>query len=151
MRIRPMWIAIGWLASGAVLAQADAPPASSPPVKPADAPPTARPAGDHWLDLASLKPLLQRELRYPRSAIQGRKEGTVRVVVTYTADGRLLKTRLATSSEHFMLDDEALAVWKRIDAEGYRLRKPAQTHAHDDGSFSLLLPVTFKLSPATGG
>ncbi len=116
-----------------------APPLAVAPPAPAPAPP---PAIDPHMrsDYAQrISAAAERYKVYPRVAIDNNWRGEVAVVMAIAADGRIASLRVARSSGHPVLDDQALEMFARAKPE---VRMPAALRGR---AFELELRAVFRL------
>lgn len=84
--------------------------------------------------------LLQQHKRYPRLALMRSEEGVVKVHFELDRDGRVLAVSLEDSSGHRSLDQEALALVRRVAPF------PAPPAAIAGEHISLAVPVAFEVN-----
>ena len=132
--------------------QAERPPRQAPPQPVKSATAAAPPATSS--NQQALQPLskappswqgavlgrFQRAIRYPRMAQMRRKEGVVSIVFRIDRAGHVLAVRLADSSGTEVLDEEALAMVKRVSPLP---APPAEMMVADE--LSVAAPITFNL------
>ncbi len=116
-----------------------APPLAVAPPAPAPAPPPAidpRMRSDYAQRISAAA---ERYTVYPRVAIDNNWRGEVAVVMAIAADGRIASLRVARSSGHPVLDDQALEMFARAKPE---VRMPAALRGR---AFELELRAVFRL------
>ncbi len=116
-----------------------APPLAVAPPAPAPAPPPAidpRMRSDYAQRISAAA---ERYKVYPRVAIDNNWRGEVAVVMAIAADGRIASLRVARSSGHPVLDDQALEMFARAKPE---VRMPAALRGR---AFELELRAVFRL------
>ncbi len=116
-----------------------APPLAVAPPAPAPAPPPAidpRMRSDYAQRISAAA---ERYKVYPRVAIDNNWRGEVAVVMAIAADGRIASLRVAKSSGHPILDDQALEMFARAKPE---VRMPAALRGR---AFELELRAVFRL------
>ncbi len=121
---------------------APAPVAMAPQLAVAPPPPAPPPAIDPRLrsDYAQrISAAAERYKVYPRVAIDNNWRGEVAVVMAIAADGRIASLRVARSSGHPVLDDQALEMFARAKPE---VRMPAALRGR---AFELELRAVFRL------
>jgi TonB family protein len=79
--------------------------------------------------------------RYPHEARQRREEGLVRIAFSIDREGKVISTRVESSSGSSTLDEEALAMIDR--AQPF---PPLPDQSKDQARF--IIPISFRLSPA---
>ncbi len=112
---------------------------ATPPAPPAPAPPPAidpRMRSDYAQRISAAA---ERYKVYPRVAIDNNWRGEVAVVMAIAADGRIASLRVAKSSGHPILDDQALEMFARAKPE---VRMPAALRGR---AFELELRAVFRL------
>jgi protein TonB len=87
--------------------------------------------------LARLRAWLEQHKRYPRRARLAREEGTVTLVFVMDRAGSVLESRVASSSGHEALDDEAAAMLGRAEP------LPPLPEEVPDERLTVTLPVEF--------
>jgi periplasmic protein TonB len=64
--------------------------------------------------MGQLSSLLERHKRYPAAALSGREQGTAQVFFSLDRQGRVIESRIVRSSGAAALDEEALALVRRV-------------------------------------
>ncbi|MCE2563732.1 TonB family protein [Komagataeibacter sp. FNDCF1] len=121
-----------------------APPSSDARLAPAQAAPapgspSAHAAHDPLTWQGALLAQLEKFKRYPIAAMSDRQEGVPTVTFSMDRAGRVLSVRLASSSGHLMLDQEAIALPKRAQP------LPVPPDSVPGDPITLTVPVEFYL------
>jgi protein TonB len=82
---------------------------------------------------------LERLKKYPNSARHAGQQGQAMVVMTVTSGGHVQQARLTKSTGHQILDDEVMALTRRVDP------LPAFPSELDRTEITLEVPVNFNL------
>jgi protein TonB len=105
--------------------------------------PIAMKAVQAWM--GQLSSLLDRHKRYPAESLTRREHGTARVSFSLDRQGRVIESRIVQSSGAAALDEEALALLRRVQPFPVW---PREVSAGDH--LDLTVPIAFGLSDASG-
>lgn len=95
---------------------------------------------DLWDEYGNnLQRLCERNKKYPEIARRRNLQGTVKVAVLFSADGKPLNVAVESSSGHASLDDQAIEMVKKSIKE---LPLPNKFRGRD---FKITIPIDFKL------
>jgi protein TonB len=134
-----------------IMTQAPAPlaapavPPPPPPAPPAPTPPPAPPQVGYSVPTAysdELLSIIQQAIQYPPRSQANGEEGTCKVRVHISRDGKILGVELIEKSGYILLDKEAKDVFSRI---GSFPPVPEGTDP-EDAEFIIELPISFTLS-----
>jgi len=89
--------------------------------------------------LAQVRRRLVNSRKYPPAARSQKLEGVATVSFILTPDGRVLSSRLVNSSGHTILDDEVMALVRRVSPF------PARPKGLPQDNLSLTVPIQFSL------
>lgn len=95
---------------------------------------------------AQLSQKISENLQYPPAAVAASQEGVAQVALTINRSGRILSVELSKSSGNKLLDDESLAVIRRVASVS------AMPASFQPGapSISVIVPISFELTPGRG-
>ncbi|MDL2269701.1 energy transducer TonB [Desulfosarcina sp. OttesenSCG-928-A07] len=88
---------------------------------------------------AQIRKKLERYQKYPRAARSRRQEGVVTVFFVVNRNGTVVASKLVKSSDHRLLNDEAIALLKRVNPF-----PPIPKEVHQD-QLDITIPIRFKL------